>query len=148
MSDTRLELTGSGELPLMEEQSDHEQAHFDIVGVFRPQNILQGKPPVLEEVNFHLHLSSDSEGKLRMIIPNFGTQESGFPINPTDVLFNQTLQLDSQFNILPDRREAATIQGRPGMGLGVLEWDKLEANYAPDIDDLPHAARPKQAWPL
>jgi len=139
---TKFELSGSGELPIDSKDFNHDKAVFGMSGILRPQGMLEGNPPIIEEVHFHIHLSSDPEGTLTMVIPNFGTQTSGFGINQTDVLYDQTLQLDNNFNVLPDRRQTMTIQGRQGIGLGTLEWDLLKANGAPKLDNLPHAAAP------
>ncbi|MFQ5401618.1 MAG: hypothetical protein ACE5E7_18725 [Anaerolineae bacterium] len=147
---TTFEISGSGSLPLDSKEHNHDNAVFGMSGTLKPQGMLAGNPPVIENVDFHIHLSSNpnTESRLKVVVPGYGTEESGFPIMPTDALFDQVIELDTQFNILPDKREATTMFGVPTLGLGTLEWDLLEASNAPKLGDLPHAAAPMRIRPV
>lgn len=138
---SKLELSGEGELPVEENQPDHELAHFFITGKLLPQGILEGKPPMIVESDIHLHLDSDNT-LLTITLPGFGTRESGFALNPTDVLFDQSFELDENFNIEAGRRTATGLNGVGGLGSGELDWGDLTAFHAPRLDKPPHANLP------
>jgi hypothetical protein len=136
----KFETTGSGSLPLVSDQPNHDKTHFEMVGVLQVEGLPQGKPPDIVDVNFHLHLTGDmSESKLTITAPGMPKQESPWPILQTDALFGQTLELDEKYNILEDRLESGTVQGMPAVGKANLSWDQLDAKHAPSLSDPPHA---------
>jgi hypothetical protein len=138
---TKMTLSGEGDLPVEENQPDHELAHFLINGKLLPQGILEGKPPQIVETDIHLHLASDNK-LLTITLPGMGERESGFALNPTDVLFDQSFELDENFNIVAGNRVATGIGGAVGLGSGTLDWGELTAFHAPRLDVPPHASLP------
>jgi len=140
----KFELTGSGSIPTLNDQPNHEKAHFDIFGVLKVAGLPQGKPPTIEDVNFHLHLSGDmSDVKLIIEIPNAEDLISAWGVLVTDILFDQTLTLDENYNIQEKQLESGTFQGTAGVGLTKLRWEQLDATHAPSLSKPPQAYVPK-----
>lgn len=139
----KFELTGSGSIPTLNDQPNHEKAHFDIFGVLKVSGLPQGKPPTIEDVNFHLHLSGDtSDVKLTIKIPNVEDQISAWVVLVTDILFDQTLTLDEKYNIQETQLESGTYKGIAGLGVTKLRWEQLDATYEPSLSKPPQAYEP------
>jgi hypothetical protein len=145
---TKFDLAGSGDLLTISDQPDHDGTHFDLFGILHVQGIQEGKPPDIAQVYLHMHLAGEpGESKLTMTLPNGMTQETPFGIMGTDVLSDQTLTLDDAYNILDGHLESNTVQGMPALGLGVWEWDQLDASFAPSLSDPPYAWQPLAGMP-
>lgn len=140
----KFEVTGSGSIPTLNEQQNHEKAHFDIFGVLKVAGLPQGKPPTIEDVNFHLHLSGNSsDAKLTIKIPNMEDRISSWEVLITDILFDQTLTLDEEYNIQETELESSTFKGIAGLGTTILRWEQLDATYSPSLSKPPQAYEPK-----
>jgi hypothetical protein len=139
--EAKFELTGSGDLPVMADQPDHEQSHFDLMGMLHVQGITEGKPPDITDVNVHMHVDENA-GKLTITFPNGMVQETPWGIPVTGVLFDQTMTLDENYNILEGHLESNSINGMPTIGMSVLEWDQLDAHFTPSLSDPPQAWQP------
>ena len=103
--------------------------------------MLIGNPPQITGLDFHIHTSGNPpEGKLKMSYPG-GSQESGYPIPQTDALYDLTLALERDFSIKAGQQQSQTIRGQSVsvMGTGTLEWEQIQASFAPDLTNLPHA---------
>ena len=130
-------LKGSGDMPVGENQPDHEGAHFLFIGTLVVTDI--GDPPELVDVNIHAHLSSDPEATLTISAEGLN-QTTGFPLLLTDVLFGRDFELDADYAILEGEVESsAGVGGMPSMGPGKLRWDEMDAKHAPDVNDPPPA---------
>ncbi|MDH5422104.1 MAG: hypothetical protein OEY55_09895 [Acidimicrobiia bacterium] len=130
-------LKGSGDMPVGEDQPDHEGAHFLFIGTLVVTDI--GDPPELVDVNIHAHLSSDSEAKLTISAEGLN-QTTGFPLLLTDVLFGRDFELDAEYAIRDGEVEASGgVGGAPSMGPAKLSWKKMDARHAPDVNHPPAA---------
>lgn len=130
-------LKGSGDMPVGEDQPDHEGAHFLFIGTLVVTDI--GAPPELVDVNIHAHLSSDPKATLTIEAAGIN-QTTGFPLLLTDVLFGRDFELDDKYAILEGQVESsAGVGGTPSMGPGKLSWDKMDAKHAPNVNDPPAA---------
>jgi hypothetical protein len=79
---------------------------------------------------------------LTITLPNGMVQETPWGIPVTGVLFDQTITLDENYNILEGHLESDSLNGMPGIGMSVLEWDQLDAHFAPSLSDPPYAWQP------
>jgi hypothetical protein len=79
---------------------------------------------------------------LTITLPNGMVQETPWGIPVTGVLFDQTMTLDENYNIMEGHLESDSLNGMPGIGMSVLEWDQLDAHFAPSLSDPPHAQQP------
>lgn len=130
-------LKGSGDMPVGENQPDHEGAHFLFIGTLVVTDI--GAQPELVDVNIHAHLSSDPEATLTIEAQGLN-QTTGFPLLLTDVLFGREFELDTSYAILEGEVESSGgAGGGSSMGPGKLTWDELDAKYAPNVNDPPDA---------
>jgi len=135
------DLEGGGALPLEKVQPDHGDGHFGLIGTLETSGMLIGNPPQITGLDFHIHTSDNpTEGILKMSYPG-GSQESGYPIPQTDALYDLTLALERDFSIKAGQRQSQTIRGQSVsmMGTGTLEWEQIQASFAPDLSNLPHA---------
>ena len=138
------DLEGGGVLLLEKEQPDHGSGHFGLIGTLNTKGILLGNPPQITGLDFHIHRSDDpTEGTLTMTYQG-GSKESGYPIPQTDALYDVTLSLEHDWSIKAGQRQSQTIRGHSVsmMGTGTLEWDQIQAKFAPDLTNLPHADVP------
>lgn len=118
-------VTGQGIPPVGNQPPNHDvTGHFEMIGVLNPQGTDPCSPPLFTDVNFHIHFGDD-QSIMTIVIPGFPTQESGFPLGLTDVLINQTFDLDANFNIIKGSRSGifsgAVVGGVNAGGNGVLE---------------------------
>jgi len=134
---TKFTISGSGVLASEATEPNHDKAMFLVTGKLVAED--PHTPPRIEDVLFHMHLSSlpDTESSLE-IKSATGTVSSGMPIPVSPILEHRTFELDEEFNIKDGKVEGDAI-GIPG--LARLFWDTLHVtrDTAPSLSHPPPA---------